>query len=150
MRIVEDKLDRKPKGFGYVEFASLDGLKTALSLSSSNLGGRSIRISVAEPRKSSSPIIVSGADFVQPKIVAMDVISVTGLARVLFQTYPAHKEGPQIATLVVATATSITCRMQAASVVVDVGMSRVTGRCEISPIGREEAHFLLPPLLLRP
>ncbi len=51
MRIVEDKLDRKPKGFGYVEFASLDGLKTALSLSSSNLGGRSVRVSVAEPRE---------------------------------------------------------------------------------------------------
>ena len=51
MRIVEDKLDRKPKGFGYVEFGSLDGLKKALLLSNSNLGGRSVRVSVAEPRK---------------------------------------------------------------------------------------------------
>ena len=27
VRIVEDKLDHKPKGFGYVEFATLDGLE---------------------------------------------------------------------------------------------------------------------------
>ncbi|KIW39253.1 hypothetical protein, variant [Exophiala oligosperma] len=51
VRIVEDKMDRKPKGFGYVEFATLDGLKAALDLSGSNLAGRSVRISVAEPPK---------------------------------------------------------------------------------------------------
>ncbi len=51
VRIVEDKMDRKPKGFGYVEFGTLDGLKNALALSGSNLAGRSVRISVAEPRK---------------------------------------------------------------------------------------------------
>lgn len=51
VRIVEDKLDRKPKGFGYVEFGSLDGLKTALTLSGSNVAGRSVRISVADPPK---------------------------------------------------------------------------------------------------
>ena len=50
VRIVEDKLDRKPKGFGYVEFGTLDGLKKALSYSGSSLGGRMIRVSVAEPR----------------------------------------------------------------------------------------------------
>jgi translation initiation factor 4B len=50
VRIVEDKADRKPKGFGYVEFATLEGLKKALSYSESNLGGRRIRISVADPR----------------------------------------------------------------------------------------------------
>lgn len=44
-------MDRKPKGFGYVEFGTLDGLKNALALSGSNLAGRSVRISVAEPRK---------------------------------------------------------------------------------------------------
>lgn len=44
-------MDRKPKGFGYVEFATLEGLKSALSLSGSNLAGRQVRISVADPRK---------------------------------------------------------------------------------------------------
>ena len=51
MRIVEDKMDRKPKGFGYVEFGSLDGLKKALGLTGSNLAGRQVRISVADPPK---------------------------------------------------------------------------------------------------
>jgi len=52
VRIVEDKLDRKPKGFGYVEFATLDGLKNALTRSETNFMGRNIKISVAEPRES--------------------------------------------------------------------------------------------------
>ncbi|KIX08406.1 uncharacterized protein Z518_03062 [Rhinocladiella mackenziei CBS 650.93] len=51
VRIVEDKMDRKPKGFGYVEFATLDGLKAALAQSGNNLAGRQVRISVAEPPK---------------------------------------------------------------------------------------------------
>ena len=50
VRIVEDKLERKPKGFGYVEFGSLDGLKKALDLSGTQFQGRNIRVSVAEPR----------------------------------------------------------------------------------------------------
>jgi len=52
VRIVEDKLDRKPKGFGYVEFSSLDGLKKALEINDVQFQGRQIRISVAEPRMS--------------------------------------------------------------------------------------------------
>lgn len=51
VRIVEDKMDRKPKGFGYVEFGTLDGLKAALALSGENLAGRQVRISVADPPK---------------------------------------------------------------------------------------------------
>lgn len=50
VRIVEDKLDRKPKGFGYVEFGSVDGLKKALALSGTQFQGRNVRVSVAEPR----------------------------------------------------------------------------------------------------
>jgi translation initiation factor 4B len=50
IRIVEDKLDRKPKGFGYVEFGTLDGLKKALELNGEQFQGRAIRISVADPR----------------------------------------------------------------------------------------------------
>lgn len=50
VRIVEDKLTRSPKGFGYVEFASIDGLKKALDFSGTSLQGRNIRVSIAEPR----------------------------------------------------------------------------------------------------
>ena len=52
VRIVEDKLDRKPKGFGYAEFATLDGLKKALEFNGTQFQGRNIRVSVAEPRTS--------------------------------------------------------------------------------------------------
>jgi len=51
VRIVEDRLDHKPKGFGYVEFGTLEGLKSALALSGNTLAGRQVRVSVAEPRK---------------------------------------------------------------------------------------------------
>lgn len=48
---MEDKLTKAPKGFGYVEFETVEGLKKALDLSGSSFQGRSIRTSVAEPRK---------------------------------------------------------------------------------------------------
>jgi translation initiation factor 4B len=51
VRIIEDKLEMKPKGFGYAEFASLAGLKQALTLNGTQFQGRNIRISVADPRK---------------------------------------------------------------------------------------------------
>ncbi|KAL5355819.1 hypothetical protein BJX96DRAFT_141909 [Aspergillus floccosus] len=51
VRIVEDKLTRSPKGFGYVEFETVDGLKKALDLSGATLQGRAIRVSIAEPPK---------------------------------------------------------------------------------------------------
>ena len=51
VRIIEDKLEMKPKGFGYAEFASLEGLKKALTLNGIAFQGRNIRISVADPRK---------------------------------------------------------------------------------------------------
>ena len=50
VRIVEDKLDKKPKGFAYAEFATLNGLKKALDFNGSQFQGRNIRVSVAEPR----------------------------------------------------------------------------------------------------
>jgi hypothetical protein len=56
VRIVRDKMDDKPKGFGYVTFETLDGLKTALSLSGGNIDGRNVRVSVAEPRKPLIPL----------------------------------------------------------------------------------------------
>ncbi|KAK4631514.1 putative eukaryotic translation initiation factor 4H [Fulvia fulva] len=51
VRIMEDKIDRKPKGFGYVEFASPEGLTKALDKSESSFMGRNIKISVADPPK---------------------------------------------------------------------------------------------------
>ncbi|CCU76376.1 translation initiation factor 4B [Blumeria hordei DH14] len=51
VRIIEDKVEMKPKGFGYAEFASRDGLKQALTLNGHTFHGRNIRISVADPRK---------------------------------------------------------------------------------------------------
>ena len=49
VRLVKDNTG-KAKGFGYVEFANLDGLKKALERSGAQLGGRTLRISVAEAR----------------------------------------------------------------------------------------------------
>jgi translation initiation factor 4B len=51
VRIMKDRIDNRPKGFGYVEFADLESLKRALSLSDEQLAGRAVRISVAEPRR---------------------------------------------------------------------------------------------------
>ncbi|KIM40443.1 hypothetical protein M413DRAFT_445897 [Hebeloma cylindrosporum] len=53
VKIIKDK-DEKPKGFGYIEFEELEGLKDALSKSGSNFSGRTIRVSVAEPPKERS------------------------------------------------------------------------------------------------
>ncbi|GAA5916995.1 hypothetical protein JCM5296_004038 [Sporobolomyces johnsonii] len=44
--------DGKPRGFGYVEFNTVDDLKNALTLSGQDLNGRVVRISVAEGRES--------------------------------------------------------------------------------------------------
>ena len=62
VRIVEDKLDQKPKGFGYAEFKTVEGLKKALSLSGTQFSGRNIRISVAEPRKIWLPRLIVKLD----------------------------------------------------------------------------------------
>lgn len=43
-------MTKSPKGFGYVEFETVDGLKKALDLSGTTLQGRPIRVSIAEPR----------------------------------------------------------------------------------------------------
>lgn len=45
--------DGQPKGFGYIEFEELDGLKEALARSGGSVAGRNIRVGVAEPPKSS-------------------------------------------------------------------------------------------------
>ena len=50
IKIIKDRDDR-PKGFGYIEFATLDGLKDALARSGQNFASRTVRVSVAEPRE---------------------------------------------------------------------------------------------------
>ncbi|KDQ59215.1 hypothetical protein JAAARDRAFT_33951 [Jaapia argillacea MUCL 33604] len=50
VKIIKDR-DEKPKGFGYVEFVDLVDLKDALAKTGSSIGGRTIRVSVAEPPK---------------------------------------------------------------------------------------------------
>ncbi|KAG6899066.1 hypothetical protein C0993_001223 [Termitomyces sp. T159_Od127] len=53
VKIIRDRED-KPKGFGYVEFEDLEGLKEGIAKSGSNFSGRTIRVSVAEPPKERS------------------------------------------------------------------------------------------------
>lgn len=53
VKIIKDR-DEKPKGFGYVEFTELDSLKDALTRTGTNLSGRTVRVSVAEPPKERS------------------------------------------------------------------------------------------------
>ncbi|KIL67443.1 hypothetical protein M378DRAFT_73487, partial [Amanita muscaria Koide BX008] len=56
IKIIRDK-EEKPKGFGYVEFEHIDGLKDALTKSGSILSGRTIRVSVAEPPKERAHLV---------------------------------------------------------------------------------------------
>jgi translation initiation factor 4B len=51
VRLVRDREQDRPKGFGYVEFNTREGLVAALDLNGSQLAGRNVRISVAEPPK---------------------------------------------------------------------------------------------------
>ena len=52
-RIVRDPTG-KAKGFGYVEFPSVDKLKEGLAKNMTSIMGRTIRVSVAEPRELSA------------------------------------------------------------------------------------------------
>ncbi|ORY29312.1 hypothetical protein BCR39DRAFT_532257 [Naematelia encephala] len=60
-RIVKDPTG-KPKGFGYVEFPSADKLKEALDRNMTQMGGRTIRVSVAEPAQKREGFAASVAD----------------------------------------------------------------------------------------
>lgn len=51
VRIIEDRELQRPKGFAYVEFNELDGLKKALDRDATPLEGRYIKVKVADPRK---------------------------------------------------------------------------------------------------
>lgn len=49
VRIIEDREMQRPKGFGYVEFTDVEGLKKALNLDGESFNGRMIRIKIADP-----------------------------------------------------------------------------------------------------
>ncbi|KAK6077197.1 RNA recognition domain-containing protein [Seiridium cupressi] len=51
VRIIEDRIEQRPKGFAYAEFKDVEGLKQALTLDGSSFQGRSIRIKIADPPK---------------------------------------------------------------------------------------------------
>ncbi|KAI8947171.1 hypothetical protein F4801DRAFT_524110 [Xylaria longipes] len=51
VRIIEDRIEQRPKGFAYAEFATLDGLKKALTLDGSSFQGRTIKVRIADPPK---------------------------------------------------------------------------------------------------
>ncbi|KAI0911445.1 hypothetical protein F4823DRAFT_302514 [Ustulina deusta] len=51
VRIIEDRVEQRPKGFAYAEFATLDGLKKALTLDGSSFQGRTIKVRIADPPK---------------------------------------------------------------------------------------------------
>ncbi|KAI5306789.1 hypothetical protein KEM56_007126 [Ascosphaera pollenicola] len=67
VRVVDDKLTGSSKGFGYVEFHDVEGLKKALTLSGTSLQGRNIRVSVAEPRTSKSLHLPSSSSSRYPR-----------------------------------------------------------------------------------
>jgi translation initiation factor 4B len=51
VRLIEDREMQRPKGFGYVEFGDVEGLKKALTLDGESFNGRMIKIKIADPRK---------------------------------------------------------------------------------------------------
>lgn len=127
VRIVEDKMGGKPKGFGYVEFGNLEGLKKALDLSGRDLTGRSVRISVAEPRKSTFVFVLfPETNFSKPKNDRIREIIVTGHAKDLSQTYQAHNEGYPTAILAIAALT--TCLMPEVREEADVALKQAMAK----------------------
>ncbi len=53
IRLIEDRELNRPKGFGYAEFANVEGLKKALAMDGMMFQRRSIKIKIADPRRSS-------------------------------------------------------------------------------------------------
>lgn len=51
VRIVEDREQQRPKGFGYAEFATPEGLEKALNFDGDSFQGRVIRVRIADPPK---------------------------------------------------------------------------------------------------
>lgn len=56
VRLIEDRETQRPKGFGYAEFETLDGLKQALAMDGTSFQNRSIKIRIADPRRLNHPV----------------------------------------------------------------------------------------------
>ncbi|EEB08287.2 transaltion initiation factor [Schizosaccharomyces japonicus yFS275] len=65
VRLVVDPVSQRSRGFAYVEFQSVDALKSALDLSGEQLLGRPVRVTVAEPRRSNFQDDRSAGDWVR-------------------------------------------------------------------------------------
>ncbi len=151
VRIVEDKLERKPKGFGYAEFATLDGLKKALDANNTQFQGRSIRVSVAEPRKL-HPAEFASLDrsdanqsyALQKRTDLMLASSATGHGRALLQMSPHsdeyRREGVSALDVEASTMPLTLAVTVVIVVVVELDMSKVTERYETSGIGIAKVH----------
>ncbi|SPO02954.1 related to translation initiation factor eIF-4B [Cephalotrichum gorgonifer] len=53
VRIIEDRELQRPKGFAYIEFNDLDGLKKGLDLDGETFSGRYMKVKVADTQRSS-------------------------------------------------------------------------------------------------
>ncbi|OAA74194.1 translation initiation factor eIF4B [Cordyceps fumosorosea ARSEF 2679] len=62
VRIIEDRELQRPKGFGYVEFTDVEGLKKALQLDGESFQGRMIKIKVADPPRGGDSRMDSSRD----------------------------------------------------------------------------------------
>ncbi|EEQ99479.1 eukaryotic translation initiation factor 4B/4H, putative [Perkinsus marinus ATCC 50983] len=51
VRIIMDRETKKSKGFGYLDFATVEDYEAALQMSGANFGGRTIRVSAEEHRR---------------------------------------------------------------------------------------------------
>ena len=142
VRIVKDRMDDKPKGFGYVTFDTLEGLKKALDLSNSPLAGRAVRVSVAEPRMSLDHRSGYTANSTQQKVIAQTphATSAIGLAKARCQTFPISAESP---TDQLTTDLTTGGQMRVASEVAGEDSNQpAMARSGISPTGNARAHFL--------
>mgnify|MGYP000459939650 CR=1 FL=1 len=61
VRIIYDKQTRESRGFGFVQFNTLEAYQTALTLNESVLNGRKLKISPSEPKTTSPSITTAPA-----------------------------------------------------------------------------------------
>jgi len=100
VRVVGDRVDQMPKGFAYVEFATLDGLESALARSEALFVRRRIRITVADPPEQRTQFGVSFPNWARKihglsfnrAVVSSRISFLTGRYRLPSQ--PAHRNIP--------------------------------------------------------